>query len=125
METIVYLFLSKVSTNSGKSLTANISCSREAIIASRSRSCDRCTVVSSQLSGILSPKKTVVSRLCCVCPVDHFDKSFGADGFWSGHVLYKRQLFGRCGLSLLHREFAWQGRHQTIVLMTVRRCWNQ
>ena len=39
------------------------------------------------------PKKTVVSHVCCFCHVNQFDKSFGADGFWSGHVLYKRQLF--------------------------------
>ena len=63
-----------------------------------------------------------MSRLCCFCHVDQFDKSFGADGFWNGHVLYKRQLFGGCGSSLLHREFTWQDRHQTKVLMMVIHC---
>ena len=68
------------------------------------------------------PKKTVVSHVCCFCHVNQFDKSFGTDGFWSCHVLYKRQLFGQCGSSLLHHEFAWQDRHQTKVLMMVIRC---
>lgn len=114
---------SKLTRKSGNLLTASFSCSREAITLSRSCSSDHCTFFSAPSGSSLSPKRTALNYLYCVCHHDDFDKSFGVYDFCGGPALYRHQLFCWYGLFLLHFEITLQYHHQTIVLMTKAPRW--